>query len=170
MPFTPVNQAKGVDPIITNLMSVIEAQMGDALTWANGGTLPPAPFTGFAQKERARRLDAKYPYLNISSTVTNYRNIEEGSIRQQHTILLEVHLVGEDASGLKSMLETYLRALREIIWSNDAEVWAVGLSAHTPPIITILRSEQTDTLQPRIREHRYIVAGRLTLQAEIWEM
>jgi hypothetical protein len=171
MPFVPRFEAKGISPVVDNLMTLVSAQIEDALVWANGGTAFPAPYTGFAQVEKAQRLDSKYPFLGVYSGVTDFLPAAEELVRQRHTIYLDIQIVGPEASELKQMVETYVRAVDMIIRSCAEADLSAGLSTngYSPLIWDVTRIELSNVLIPRIREHKYIVGGRLTLLLEVWE-
>lgn len=154
----------GVEPIIENLIAIVERDQTEALAWANGGS----GLDDFEQISRARRADAKYPYLAIFASDTDLRQgDEERSLDQAHRIVMEIVVIGSDPEALTGTLHKYTKAVHQMVISASVADITEDLEA-SDAIWDVTRKEYSFERR-EVANGKYQLISRTLVQVRVVE-
>lgn len=163
MPWAPKIPAKGIEPIIDNIVTVIERDQAAALAWRHGSALP-----AFAQISKARRADAKFPFCAVFARLSDLKQSEEErSIDQSHQIAIEVAVIGSDPDALAVTLHEYTDAVHQVVITASNADMTDGLEAEDA-IWDVTRKEYTFEVRD-VGNSKYLQVSRMFVEIRVVE-
>jgi hypothetical protein len=156
--------AKGVAPVIDNIITVVERDQADALSWINGGTALP----DFAQIGKARRADAKFPFLAVFARLSDLRQgDEERSIDESHQVVIEAAVIGSNPDDLADTLHKYTDAVHQMIITASQADMTENLEAGDA-IWDVTRKEYAFE-QRQTADGKYLLVSRMFVEMRVIE-
>ena len=124
MAWSPFFNAGFVEPIIDNVLTILERDSQAALTWANGGTKLP----DFVKYRKAPLLETHWPCVTVTAIRSDTEDDGLSQIGQQHFMQAEIELTGKSSEEVTDALFKYVRAVDSILRTASYQDFFSGMS------------------------------------------
>lgn len=127
MTFTPrFSSAKSIEPVLNNIVTLVQGNIEDALEWANGGP----GLAIFAEYNNWDLTTITFPTFTLEPGSVDIKESEDGSsLDQVYNLIATIEIEGADPEQVTKDLLKYSLAVREIILSATPEDMFTGSGA-----------------------------------------